>query len=118
MTENKEGKNTKKAQAIEPKDSPREMSGFKWVNGSILEKSAFVGSVVFLLTAIVFLVFEFVFPAENWPYIFFDLAISFAFAGETLTHWRFNRKFAFITAACSALFVILCLLRVFGVISA
>lgn len=91
-------------------------ANFKWTNGTTLEKCAFVGTVVSLLVAIVFLVLEFVMPDAGWTYILFDLFIGLAFAGETLTHWRLNRKLAIITGIFSAVFIVLCLLKLTGVI--
>lgn len=126
MTAEKEAKDTKENKPDKEKKTSTKViettmskaDAFAWSKGTMLEKSAFIGSVVFLVAAIVFLIFEFVAPAEAWPFISFDFAIALAFACETLSRWRFNRRLAIITGICGGAFLILAFLKLFGVISA
>ena len=103
----KEVKSTKKA----------EPESFNWKNGTLLEKCGFIGSLFTLAGAIVCLVFEFVTPAEDWPFIWFDIFIALSFIGETITHWRLNRKIAIFTGIGGAAFLVYGLLKLFGVIA-
>ncbi|MBQ2659930.1 hypothetical protein IJF86_00680 [Candidatus Saccharibacteria bacterium] len=99
-------------------DTNRKPETFTWKTGTIFEKISFVFAAVFLVAAIVFLVFEFVSPSESWPYIWFDTTVGLSFLGDSLTHWRFNRRLAIITLVCAAIFILTGMLKLFGVIAA
>ena len=91
---------------------------FKWKDCTIFEKIACVSSFVALAVAIVFLVFEFIESSASWPYAWFDVAIGFAFLGESVVYRRPNRSLSIITLICAAIFLALGILKVFGVIAA
>ena len=91
---------------------------FNWKNGNNLEKAAFIGSIVFLLGAVVCLIFEFTMATESWPFIWFDIFIGLSFLGETFTHRRFDRRIAIVTGVAGGLFLILGILKLVGVIVA
>lgn len=90
---------------------------FNWKNGTMLEKCAFICSLCTLVGAIVCLIFEFVMPAASWSFIWFDIFIGLSFLGETLTHWRFNRKIAIVTAIGGTAFLIFGILKLASVIA-
>ena len=112
--------NSNKVEKVEKavKKATGQDENFDWKNGTMLEKGAFVGSLACLVGAIVCLVCEFTMAAESWPFIWFDIFIGLSFLGETLTHWRYNRKLAIITAIGGACFLITGILKLVGVFTA
>ena len=99
------------------KEEKRVRETFTWKTGTLLEKIAFVGSLIFLASAIVFLIFEFATPSASWPYIWFDLSIGLSFIGESLTHWRLNRRLALVAGLSGIIFTTLSILKIFGVLA-
>ena len=93
-------------------ERPRD-NGFIWHTAPKFEKIAFVASLVFVTSAIVFLVFEFTRETETWPYIGFNFSIALAFAFEAVFNWRHKRSLAIINIIAALAFLIIAFIRLF-----
>ena len=102
------------ARKTSTKKIEKSCSEFAWKSSTAVEKCGFALSLVFLGAAIVFLVFEFLNEAEDWPYAWFDVTIGLSFISETFVHWNYKRSLGIVTLVCGILFVVLGVLKIFG----
>lgn len=108
--------NEKSAKSKKPKPTKKSSDeSFNWTNGTSLEKAGFIGSMLFLVAAVVFLVFEFIHETAEWPYIWFNITIGCSFLCETLTHFRLKRNLAIVSGVCGLIFIVIGVLKLCGV---
>lgn len=99
----KKQKSTKPTQTTEGQD--RQPSYFTWRDGTRLEKASFIAAIVTLAISVVFLILEFIYEYEEWPYICFDFSIALTFAFDAVTNLRHHRGFAILSFVFAALFL-------------
>ena len=91
-------------------------SYFTWRDGTRLEKASFIAAVVTLIISVVFLVFEFIYEYEEWPYICFDFSIALTFAFDAITNLRHHRGFAILSFVFAALFLAYAIFKLTAII--
>lgn len=91
------------------------MEGFVWKGASKVSKIAFIASLALLLAAIVFLVFEFIYPEARWASICFDFSICLTFISEGIANRASNKSLSNINLICGGIFLVIGILRVCNV---
>ena len=99
----KKQKSTKPEQVSTPQSE--RPTYFTWRDGTRLEKISFIAAVATLVVSVIFLVFEFIYEYEEWPYICFDFSIALTFAFDAITNLRHHRGFAILSFVFAALFL-------------
>ena len=87
---------------------------FTWHSARKVEKLSFIAALVFVVAAIVFLVFEFIYEADSWPYIAFNFSIALAFACESVFNWNYKRSLAIINIIAAVAFFAIAIIRLFA----
>lgn len=117
--ENAESQELDKKSPVEKKSSNKKPSvrqdSFNWTNGTKLEKISFLASLVTLVAAVVFLVFEFIHETSVWPYAWFNVTIGLSFVFEGFTHYRLKRGLSIVSFICGLVFVAIGILKLVGI---